>query len=169
MHLLAPFIRQNFKKIFRADLELWRCAILGPKMAHLSWTKLFWYQLLLLSSIYWTFSLCKILEKFLQQIQSYEDAPFWSPEWSICPKHFFFFNYYHSHLPISLCKILKKFFQRIQSYEDAQFLGPKWPISPNVNFFRKPRLGRKWRAIARTHAHTRHMFNCAIIVCPNFV
>ena len=37
----------------------------------------FWYKpLLLLSSNYWPFSLCKILKKFLQQIQSYEDVIF---------------------------------------------------------------------------------------------
>ena len=31
------------------------------------------------------------LKKFLQRIQSYEDAPFWGPKWSICPEQFFFF------------------------------------------------------------------------------
>ena len=40
------------------------------------------------------------LKRFLQQIQSYEDAP----KWSSCPK---------------------QFFQQIKSYEDAQFLGQK--------------------------------------------
>ena len=60
MYLLAPFILQNFKKIIRTDPELWGCAIFGLKMAHLPWTKLFWYKpLLLLSSTYWPFSLCK--------------------------------------------------------------------------------------------------------------
>ena len=44
MYLLAPFILQNFKKILRANPELWGCAIFGPKMTHLSWTKLFWYK-----------------------------------------------------------------------------------------------------------------------------
>ena len=34
MYLLAPFILQNFKKILRADPELWGCA-------HLSWTIFF--------------------------------------------------------------------------------------------------------------------------------
>ena len=33
------------------------------------------------------------LKKFLQQIQSYEDAPFLGPKWSICPKQFFLENY----------------------------------------------------------------------------
>ena len=46
-------------------------------------------------------------KKFLQRIQSYDDAPFLCPKWSICPpppspNKFFFENYYyHSHLPIS--------------------------------------------------------------------
>ena len=41
MYLLAPFILQNVKKILRADLELWECAIFGTKMAHLLLTKFF--------------------------------------------------------------------------------------------------------------------------------
>ena len=90
MYLLAPFILQNFKKILRADPELWGCAIFGPKMAHFSWKIFFWYKpLLLLSSTYWHFSLCKILKKLFQWIQSYEDALFLGPKWSICPQFFF--------------------------------------------------------------------------------
>ena len=46
----ASFILQNSKKILAADPELWGCAIFGPKMAHLSWKKNFWYKLLLLLS-----------------------------------------------------------------------------------------------------------------------
>ena len=93
MYLLAPFILQNFKKILRADPELWGCAIFGPKMAHLSWTKFFWYKpLLLLSSTYWPFSLCKIQKQFLQRIQNYEDAPFLGPKWCICPTQIFFWK-----------------------------------------------------------------------------
>ena len=41
MYILAPFILQNFKKILRANPELWGYAIFGTKMAHLSWTKFF--------------------------------------------------------------------------------------------------------------------------------
>ena len=41
IYLLAPFIMQNFKKILPADPELWRCAIFGPKMAHLPKLELF--------------------------------------------------------------------------------------------------------------------------------
>ena len=52
--------------------------------------KFFWYKpLLLLSSTYWPFSLCKIQKNVLQWIQSYEDAPFLDQKWSICPKKLF--------------------------------------------------------------------------------
>ena len=79
-------------------------------------------------------------KKFLQQIESYEDAPFLGPKWSICPIFFLgklLITFSSIYYPLSLGKILKKFFLRIQSYGDAQFLGPKWPISPNENFCRK--------------------------------
>ena len=41
MYLLAPFILQNFERIFGANLELWGCTILGPKMVHLPQTIFF--------------------------------------------------------------------------------------------------------------------------------
>ena len=34
----------------------------------------------------------KNFKKSLQWIQSYEDAPFLGPKWSICPKQNFFWN-----------------------------------------------------------------------------
>ena len=93
------------------------------------------YKLLLLSFIYWPFSLCKIEKKFLQQIH------FVGQKWSICPKqmdHFFFFwkikSFSSTCWSLSLCKILQKFLEWIQSYEDASFLHPKQPICPN-DFF----------------------------------
>ena len=47
----------------------------------------FWKKLLIsISSNYWSISLCfQTLKKFLQWIQSYEDVPFLSPKWPICP------------------------------------------------------------------------------------
>ena len=33
---------------------------------------------------------CEKFEKFSQQIQSYEDATFWGPKWSVYPEQFFF-------------------------------------------------------------------------------
>ena len=111
------------------------------KMAHLSWTKFFWYKpFLLLSSTYWPFSLYKIYKKFLQQIQSYEDASFLSPKWSICPNFFLklLIKFLSTYKPLPLCKMVKKFFLRIQSYVDVQFLGPKWPLHQMRILFRKP-------------------------------
>ena len=138
MYLLA--LSFCLKKILRTDPELSGCTIFGPKMAHLSWTKSFWYKpLLLLSSTYWVFSLYKTLKKFLQQIQSYEDAPFLGPEWPICPEQIFLWKIINIIFIYLLAPFIvqnfKKIFPQIQSYEDAQFLGPKWTISQNENFF----------------------------------
>ena len=50
------------------------------------------------------------LRKFLQQIQSYEDAPFLTPKWFICPFVKFFWKTIYSHLFIShfhCVKVLK--------------------------------------------------------------
>ena len=114
--------------------------IFGTKMVHLSWTKMFWYKpLLLLSSTYRPFSLCKILKKFLQQIQNYDDAPFLDPKWSICPKHFFFWEnyYYHSHLPISpfhSAKFKKKSSCRPRVMRMCSFLAQNGPF-PQMTIF----------------------------------
>ena len=41
MYLLASFILQFFQNIFRANPELWGCAIVEAKTAHSSWTNFF--------------------------------------------------------------------------------------------------------------------------------
>ena len=129
MYLLTPFILQNFLKIVRADPELCGCVIFRPKMAHFSRTKSFLNKpLLLLSSPYCSFSLCKIFKKFLQQIQSYEDTSFSRRKWFIHPKQFLFWKkllmlFSATYWPLSLCKIFKKFLEPIQSYEAVSFFG----------------------------------------------
>ena len=51
----------------------------------------FWKKLLRsFSSAYRLLSLCKILKRFLQRIQSYEDAPFLGPKWPIRSNENFF-------------------------------------------------------------------------------
>ena len=59
-------------------------------------------QLIKFSCTYWPLSFCKILKKFLEPIQSYEDVPFSGPKWPICHKQFFLGtnHYYYFHLPI---------------------------------------------------------------------
>ena len=93
IYVLPPFILQNFKKILSASPEeLWGYAIFASKMPQFLLHEFFWNKpLLLLSSTYWPFrlpSLGKIFKK-IQMIQSYEEAPFLGPKWSICPKFFF--------------------------------------------------------------------------------
>ena len=72
--LLAPFILQNFKKILRANPELWGCAIFETKIPQFVLNKFFWYKpLLLLLSTYWPFLLGKIFKNILA-----EDPEFWA-------------------------------------------------------------------------------------------
>ena len=86
MYLLVPFILQNFKKILRANQELWQCAIFKPKMAHLFWKFFFGTD----HHHYFHLSIgpfiVQNLKKLLQRLQSYEHLPFLGPKWSICPK-----------------------------------------------------------------------------------
>ena len=55
--------------------------------------KILWYKPLLLLYFHLPitpFHCAKSMKKFLQWIQSYEDASFLGPKWFICPKQFFF-------------------------------------------------------------------------------
>ena len=49
-------------------------------------------QIFLVQTIICPFSMRKIQKKFLQWIQSYEDAPILGPKWSICLKQIFFWK-----------------------------------------------------------------------------
>ena len=101
--------------------------------------KFFWYKPLLLSSIYWPFSLCKIKKNSYSGSKVMRMCHFWAQNGPFAPNKIFFgkllISFSSTYQPLSLCKILKKFFQRIQSYEDAQFLGPNWPIFVNEPCF----------------------------------
>ena len=95
-------------------------------------------QLIKFPCTYQPLSFCKILQKFLESIQSYEDVPFSGPKWPNCPEQNFLvqtiiitFIYL---LALFTVQNLKKFLQQIQSYEDAPFLGPKWSICPKFFF-----------------------------------
>ena len=92
MYLMTPFILQNLIKILRANPESWGCAIFGPKMAHLSWTNFLWYKpLLLLSSTYWPFSLCKILKNSSSGTRVMRMHNFWVQN-GPCPPTIIFFR-----------------------------------------------------------------------------
>ena len=102
--------------------------------------KFFLYKpLLLLSSAYWLFSLCKIYKNSYSRSRVMRMCHFWAQNGTFAPNKTFYgkllISLSSTHLPLSLCKIFKKSFLQIQSYEDAQFLGSKWPISLNQIFF----------------------------------
>ena len=92
--------------------------IFGTKMAHLSWTKTFCHKpLLLLSSTFCPFSLCKIKKNSYSGSRIMTMHHFWvqngqfAPPPSATPKIYFLENYYyHSHLSISFfhCAKFKK-------------------------------------------------------------
>ena len=89
MYILAPSILQNFLKV----PELWGCAIFGPKIAHLSWTKIFWYKALLLpSSTYWPFSLCKIQKNSYSGSGVMRMCHFWVQNYPFAPNKNFFWK-----------------------------------------------------------------------------
>ena len=144
MYLWAPFIVQNLKNIFRANLEFRGCVIFGSEMTHLPWTHLFWYKPLLLpSSTYWHFSVCKILKKILPAApESWGHTIFESKMVSLPQTNFFFgkklwtlFSYIYWHL--LLWKILKNSYSGSRVMRIHHFLGHKWLICYNENFFQK--------------------------------
>ena len=80
-------------------------------MAHLSWTKTFWYKpLLLLLSTCWPFSLCKILKTSCCRSRVTRMHHFWAQNAPFAPIFGRENYWYHSHLPISPfpCAKLKK-------------------------------------------------------------
>ena len=79
------------KKILRADPELWGCAIFEPRMAHLLWKRHFLVQAIGTTFIYLlALFIVQNFKKFLQWMQSSDDAPFLGSKWSTCPKQIFF-------------------------------------------------------------------------------
>ena len=116
------------------------CTIFGTKIAHLSWTKNFWYKsLLLLSSTYWPFSLCKI------KINSYSGSRimtmhhFWAQNGPFAPTIFLENYYYHSHLPIGSfhCAIFKKILPADPELWGCAIFGSKMAHFPKWEFFQK--------------------------------
>ena len=76
---MAPFILQNFKKNSWADPELF------------AMNKIFLIQTIIITFIYLlALFIVQNLKKFLQRIQSYEDAQFLGPKWPISPNENFF-------------------------------------------------------------------------------
>ena len=81
MHLLAPFILQNFKKIPRTNPELRMCHFWAQNSPFVM-SKTFLVQTII-TFIY-------LLAPFIVQIQSYEDAQILGQKWPISPNANFF-------------------------------------------------------------------------------
>ena len=98
-------------------------------------------QLIKFSCTYWLLSFCKILEKLLRPIQSYEDVPFSGPKCPIFYEQIFLGtnHYYYFNLPIGLfhcAKFLKILIEDPELWGCAIF-GPKMIHLPQANFFLK--------------------------------
>ena len=98
-------------------------------------------QLIKFSCTYLSHSFCKILQKFLETINSYEDVPFSGPKWPICPEQIFFghktslllsSNYW----PFTLWKIWKILTADSELW-GCNILGPKMVGLPWTIFFLK--------------------------------
>ena len=73
------------------------------------------------------------LKKFLQRIQSYEDASFLGPKWSICAKQFFFWKI----INITLIYLLAPFIgQNFKKILPANFWAQNGPFPQMGIFFR---------------------------------
>ena len=146
MYLLAPFILENFKKILRADPELWGYAIFGPKMAHLSWSKKFWNKpLLLLSSISGPFH-CAKFKKILRVDPKLWGCTIFGPKMVHLPKRTLLFgklliSLSSTYWPFSLRKIfLKNYCCESRVMRMHHFWAQNGLFPPKKNFILKQLL-----------------------------
>ena len=101
---------------------------------------LFLKKQLKFSCTYQPLSFCKILKKFLEPIQSYEDVPFSGPKQPICPeKSFFGTNHcYYFHLPIGpfhCAKFKKHAYSRSRVMRLCHFWVQNGSFTPNKFFW----------------------------------
>ena len=78
IYLLALFIVQNFKKLLR-PIQSYQDVPFSGQNGPFVMNKFFWYKpLLLLSSTYWPFSLCKILKNSYSRSRVMRMRHFWA-------------------------------------------------------------------------------------------
>ena len=89
VHLLAPFIMQNLKKVLGLIQSYENVPFLGPKWP-ICHGQIFLVQTIIITFIYLlALFIAQNLKKFLQRIQSYEGVQFLGPKWPICPNENF--------------------------------------------------------------------------------
>ena len=131
IYFLVHSIIQNFQNILRVDPDLWQCIIFGPNMVNLPWTRFFWKTLVTyLQSTSWPFSLCTVLKKYLEWIQTYDDASFLGPKFPNWHKQEFF-----QKINIIRIYLLVPFI--IQNFQKIFKKWSKWLIGRNKDFFQK--------------------------------
>ena len=90
MYLLAPFILQNLQKI-----KSYEDVPFQAQNGTFALNKIFLVQTIIITFVYLlALFIVENLKKFLQQIQSYEDAPFFGPKIVYLPQTIFFLENY---------------------------------------------------------------------------
>ena len=106
--------------------------------------KIFLVQNIIITFIYlFALFIVQKLKKFLQQIQSYEDAPFLGPKWSICPKQKLFWKIINIILiylldPFNVQNIKRNSCSGFRVMRMHNFWVKNGPFSQMRIFFRKP-------------------------------
>ena len=97
-------------------------------------------KLINFSCTYQPLSFCKILKKFIEPIQSYEDVLFSDPKWPICPEQHFFGTNHYCYLQLLIGHFHCVKFQK-NSYSKSRVMRMhcSWvqngPFAPNKSFF----------------------------------
>ena len=104
--------------------------------------KIFLVQTIIITFIYLlAFFIAQNLKKFFQWIQSYEDASFWGPKWSICPKQFFFWKITNIIIIYLLGPFIGQNFKKILPADPklwgCAIFGPKLAHFSKWEFFQK--------------------------------
>ena len=89
-------------------------------------------------------------KKFLQWLQSYEDAPFLDPKWSICPKQIFFRKIINIILIYLLPPFIVQHFKILpadQQLRGCAIFGPKMDHFPKREFFSESLLMKPVKAL----------------------
>ena len=112
----------------------------GPKWSISPEQNFFWYKPLLLLSSTYLLVLCIVqnFKKFLQWIQSYDDAPFLGPKWSICSKQIIFQKNNILIYLLAPFKFLRNSSSGSRVMRMRKFWAQNGPFSQMIIFFRKP-------------------------------
>ena len=134
MYLLARFILQSLKKLLEPIQSYEDVPFSGPKWHNLSWTKFLWYKpLILLSSTYWPFSLCKILKNSYDRSRVTRMCHFWAQNGPFAPNKIFWKTINITPTPF-IVQNFKKILLADQEVRGCAIFGPKMSHFPKWEF-----------------------------------